>query len=165
MNIVSALMEVYYNEENWHATKLDKVEAEKYFKKLIEKERIIFHTDKESLVGYVETWRINYEQLGRIICKAPFSAYTEDVETGNIAWLANTWIHKDFRRGSVYKILKFGYYEQNQDCEYFAGDARRKRTGLIKVFKRDEIFLKEDKHGWGKNDSKQNRTNTSYCNA
>ena len=100
--MINDLVRIYHEEEPWHQTKLSQEEAEKYFKVLLEKGRIITYTHEESVVGYVETWRINYEQLGRIICKAFFSAYTEDVETGNICYVANIWVHKDFR----WKVLQ-----------------------------------------------------------
>jgi len=159
--MIDQLINIYLEKENWHEYKLPREEAEKYFKRLIGKGRILWVTDNKRIVGYVESWRINYEQFGRIICKETFSAYTEDVETGNIAYVANTWIHPDYR-WEVYKILRNKFFNQNKDCEYFVGDARRKRTGLIKVFK-------GGKYGTGKDYNRTNTNNTtattSYCYA
>lgn len=152
MDIIEELIRIYETEEQWHKTKLSREEARKYFQTVLKKGRILWYMDRGNLVAYVESWRVNYEQLGRIICKAPFSAYLEDVETGAIAYLANTWIHKDYRRTNVYRLMRDIFMEQNRDCEYYVGDARRKRTGLIKVFK-------GGKYG----NRTQNNTATSYA--
>lgn len=148
--MIDDLIRIYLNEELWHKTKLSKEAARRYFETIIKKGRIISYTDKGSVVGYCESWRINYEQFGRIICCESFYPMEEDIENGNIAYLANTFIYPDYRQGKVYVTLRNRFMEQNKECDYFVGEARRKKVGLIKVFKREEIFKKGGLN-WEKN--------------
>ena len=126
--------------ETWHKKKLDEANATDYFTVLLERGNIITISQDNLLLGYVEFWRLNYGQFGRIVCCEEFSAIQEDVQTGNIAYVANTFIRKEYRKGEVYKMLRDRFFEANKACDYFVGEARRKKVGLIKVFKRDKIL-------------------------
>ena len=139
--VIDELIRIYYEEENWHKEKLSRTEAYKYYKKLLEEGRILVYEELGEVIGYVESWKINFEQFGRLVCHAPFCAYKEDINSGNISYVANTWIRKDRRRGNVYKALRLGYYRQNSNCEYYVGSALRKKTQPIKVFKKTEAIL------------------------
>jgi len=152
MDIINQLTDIYINYENWHEHKLSEEEARKYFQRLIEKGNIISYTDNGSVVGYVEFWRINYEQWGRIVCGETFSAYTEDIVNGNIAYVANAWIHPDYRRTKIFRMGKMEFFKRNFKCDYFVGEARRKKCGLIKVFKKAELSSKIFKNGTIDND-------------
>jgi len=143
MNIINQLIKVYYAEENWHKKILSPKETEKYHKELLRKGRIIYVEEKGELLGYTESWRINFEQLGRLVCHASFSAYLENVTDGNIAYVANTWIKKEHRKGKIYKILRNRFFSLNKDCEYFVGKALRKKTQPIKVFTRSQIHIEK----------------------
>jgi len=137
------LCRVYFNEEGWHKAKLSEEEATKYFDNLLEKGNIIYYEEKGKLLGYVEFWRINYEQLGRILCHASFSSYLENVQTGNICYFANCWIDKDQRgKREVFKILKFKFFNKNGDSDYFIGQALRKKHQPVKVFTRKQYLEK-----------------------
>jgi ribosomal protein S18 acetylase RimI-like enzyme len=103
------------------------------------KGRIIIFEIAGEILGYVESWRINFEQFGRIICHAGFPLDTEDIEHGNICYLANTAIHPDYRDSFVVKWLKERFFEQNEDAEYFVGEAIRKKHQPVKVFKNKHI--------------------------
>ena len=139
----------FYQIEYWHKCKLPKEEADKYHQKLLDSGNIITVTDNDTLCGYVEYWRLTYESFGRIICGEPFSAMQEDVQTGWIAYVANTFILPDYRRGKVSRILRDRFIEVNKSCRYFVGEARRHKAGLIKVFKKEDIMSlnKESIHG------------------
>jgi len=78
-------------------------EAVKYHMKLLDDGNIIYYEENGVLLGYVETWNITYEQFGKLICHAPFSAYLEDVKTGNIAYVANVWVRPDMRQSTSIK--------------------------------------------------------------
>lgn len=87
------------------------------------------------ILGYVETWRLSFEQFGRIICKAGFMLDREDITSGPICYLANTAIHPDYRSSFVVKYLKQQFFERNSDATFFVGEALRKRHQPVKVFK------------------------------
>ena len=145
MNIIDQLIKIYRSKEPWHQTKLSEVEARKYFRRILDRGLVIHTTDSNGkIVGYCEFWRINFEQFGRILCKdETFSSYKENVTDGNIAYLANVWIHEDYRQNKkIDKDIRNMFMSLNKYCDYFVGEARRKRTGLIKVFKRSQIHLK-----------------------
>jgi len=139
MNLIEQLVRVYYEEEPWHRTRMSWEEAVNYHTKLVEDGSILCYTELGVLLGYVEVWRINFEQFGRLICKCPFSAYLEDVKSGNIAYVANVWVDKKFRRTAVIKMLKLMFFKYTKDCEYFVGEALRKKTQPVKVFKRENL--------------------------
>lgn len=137
--IVDQLTEIYLHEETWHKSKLNKEEADNYHATLLQQGNIITVSENDLLCGYVEFWRLNFEQFGRIICGEPFSALHENVSNGQIAYVANTFIHKQYRHGEVYRMLRDRFFEANKLCTHFVGEARRKKTAPLKIFKRGEI--------------------------
>lgn len=141
-NIIEQLTNIYYTQEWWQKNKLPFEEAVKYHARLFEKGRIIVYEEEGKVLGYVESWRINYEQFGRIICHNGFSAYLENVNDGNICYVANCWIHPEWRGGNVYKALRLKFFQQNHTCDYFVGEALRKKTQPVKVFKRTDISMR-----------------------
>ena len=147
MSLAEQLTNIYLREENWHDTKLSKEDAINYHERIIFSGNCITVEDGDFLVGYCEFWRINYEQFGRIICGERFSALTENITNGYIAYVANTFIRVDYRNGKVYKMLRDRFFEANRDCQYFVGEARRKKAGFIKVFNRKDVqSLTEAQH-------------------
>lgn len=135
MNLTDQLWELY-EQETWHKTRLAKEECDAYHSQLLDQGNIITVRDGDILAGYVEFWRINYEQFGRIICGEGLSAIREDVVHGYIAYVANTFIRPEYRKGEVYKMLRDRFFEANKYCTYFVGNARRKKSEPVKVFKR-----------------------------
>ena len=140
MDIPNELNKIYFNHENWHSSKLSEQAAYDYHRKLLEQGNILTVSDGEVFCGYVEFWRITYLQFGLIICGEQFSALDQDVLHGNIAYVANTFIYPEYRKGTVYKMLRNKFFEVNKHCTHFVGEARRKKSAPIKVFKREEIL-------------------------
>lgn len=140
--LVEQLVSIYYQHEWWHDSKMSKEEAYKYHEKLLTNGNIITYVDGLRVLGYVEVWRVTYEQFGRILCRAPFSSYLENVTGGYIAYVANTWISEGYRKTGVAKWLRNEFFKQNYGAKYFCGEARRKRTGLLKVFKKEDLKSK-----------------------
>jgi hypothetical protein len=147
LSLVSQLTEVYLTKEYWHENKLSKEEADKYHERLLSNGNIITVQDGDILLGYGEFWRITFEQFGRLICHEPFSAFIEDVVSGHICYLANVWVHEDYRTKGVLKQMRNRFFEVNKDCTHFCGEALRKKTQPVKVFKLSNIHLKGDNHG------------------
>lgn len=139
MSIPEQLTYIYLNNENWHKHKLSEEEANLYHDTLLNKGNIIVVRDGEDVTGYVEFWRLSYEQFGRIICGEPFSALHEDVQSGQIAYLANTFIRENYRHGEVTRMLRERFLEANTLCTHFCGNARRKKSEPVKVFKRNQV--------------------------
>ena len=119
MNLINQLVNVYLAKEHWHRTKLSKEDAIDYFERLLKKNSIIWRADKGKLVGYIEYWKINLPQLYRVLTIG-FSAYKEDINTGYICYVANTWIDENYRN-TIYKDLRNDLFKLNKDCYYFVG--------------------------------------------
>lgn len=145
IDLVSELVRVYEKEETWHKTKLSDIEAKAYYEVAIAKGRIIaYQDDSGELLGYVEHWAINFDQFGRVICQLPFDISREDIQSGPICYVAGTWI-KPSERGfmsTIFKYLVGQFFRQNFSCEFFVGEARRKRSQPVKVMKRTEAIRK-----------------------
>ena len=139
--IIKQLNEIYLTEEDWHTEKLTELEANRYHSYLLRHGRILLYTEGTQLLGYVESWRLTYEQLGRVICDVDFSPLEEDVLEGPIAYVANLWIDKDRRNGGTFKILKQMFLEQNKDATHFVGEKRR--HGVVKVYTKLQFIKKE----------------------
>ena len=140
MTLVEQLIDIYYESEWWNEKKLDRQEAWKYHDKLLRMGNIITVQDGDTLCGYGEYWRLSFEQFGRIICGEHFSAFNEDVQTGQIAYVANVYVKPEYRKGTTIKLLRNRFYEINQLCTHFVGEARRKRSEPVKVFKRESLI-------------------------
>lgn len=139
MNLPELLADCYLKDQPWQDFYMPRNDAIGYFLKMIDRGNIIAIQDSDELLGYVEAWKINFEQFGRIICKAPFWTYEENTTDGNICYLANIWIKPDFRRGMVFKSIETLFFALNNKCEYYAGYASRKSSRPVKVFKRDKL--------------------------
>lgn len=139
---VSQLVDIYLKEEWWHNTKLSYDEAVKYHQKMLDRGNIITYEEKGEVLGYVEVWKLTFEQFGRIICGAEFNPFDEDTTSGYVAYVANIWVHPQQRDSIVIKILRTKFFTYCFKCGYFVGEARRKKCGLIKVFRQPEFFNK-----------------------
>lgn len=130
---------MYQKEETWHTKRLSEEDAILYHEVLLRKKRIIPYLFDDQLLGYIESWRIDFEQFGRLICHLPFSAVSEEVEKGPICYVANIWVRKDHRDGAVLKALRNELFIQNVTAEFFVGEALRKKTQPIKVLRKAQI--------------------------
>jgi hypothetical protein len=146
-NLVNDLNKVYYEEEWWHTKKISEDQASDYHRFMLRNGRIIYCSDEKGLAGYMETWRVNFEQLGRLICHTEFFPMEEDIESGNICYLNNIWIREDQRHTKIMRLLKVMCMEQNKECEYFIGQALRKKCQPVKVFSRKEL-VNGGQNGW-----------------
>jgi len=149
MTIVSQLTDIYLNREWWvkEEDKLPIPIANSYYDKLLKQGNILIAEFDGQVLGYIEVWKINFEQFGRIVCHARFCADGEDILNGNIGYVANVWIDEPYRSSWVTYDLKVKFYNFAHNCEYFCGMATRKRTQPIKVFKKSELHSKLFKEG------------------
>lgn len=140
MNEVSELVRIYLEEATHHKTKLKKEVAEEYYEKLLP--RVDYVKSDDRIIGFVESWRLSFSQWGRLVSYAPFDIFEENVEVGPVCYLADIWIKDSYRKSSVLTDLKHKFFTRNEDADYFVGEALRKKSQPIKVFKRQEAFKK-----------------------
>lgn len=147
IDIAEQLTNIYFREEWWQSHSMPYEEAIKYHTKLYNQGNIVVYQEDDKVIGYLEVWRINFEQFGKLVCHEHFSAYHEEINRGNIAYVANTWIQPDKRGGYVYKSLRNLFFRNNFMCNYYVGQALRKKTQPIKVFKKSDLSSKLFKTG------------------
>lgn len=146
MDLVSQLNRIYWDEEKWVCgDSLNEQEATKYHDYILRNGLCITVEDRDVLVGYCEFWRLTHEHFSRIICGERLSPLLNDFKTGYIAYVANTYIKLEYRKGKVARLLRDRFFEANKDCVYFVGIALRKKHQPVKVFKREDIFLEKNK--------------------
>ena len=144
VNIPTQLCNIYFNKE-WWVKEEDKLPYDiiyKYYDKLYKQGNIVTCDFNNEILGYVEFWKINFEQFGRIICHVKFCGDGEDIQNGNLAYVANVWIAPEYRNSWVTKMLKIKFFRNTYMCEYFCGMATRKKTQPVKVFKKSELSSK-----------------------
>ncbi len=122
------------NNEPWHKNKLSYEEAVEYHNRLLLQGNIIYSILDDKLEGYIEVWKIDYKQLGRLICASKFYVYDENITDGNVAYIANMWIKNEETRKILFKefFYKFG------ECEFLAGE-RTNRNNAFKVYNMDKV--------------------------
>jgi len=140
--IVEQLVEIAQKYETSYKGEHSYAHDYAYHNAMLAKRNIITYTQDGIVLGYFEVWFLNFEQFGRLVVHAPFNQLDEDIVNGNIAYVANTWIHPDFRKGAVYKILRNRFFNMCNKCEYYCGSALRKKTQPIKVFKVKDLVSK-----------------------
>ena len=142
--LIDQLVEFYYKYDTFQEAYLPEERARQIYQLLLDRDRLHIYQNAGELLGYGESWRINYEQFGRIICGHNLYNHIEDedISTGNIAYLANVTIHPDWRNKTVLNILRNDFFTKNYSCDYFVGHAKRKKTQPVKVFTRQAAFKK-----------------------
>lgn len=143
-NILDQLVDIYLHHEEWQGgNKVSAERARKCYEIAYDKGCIVLCLDSlEQVMGYGEFKKINYEQMGRIICEAPFDIEHEDITSGNIGWISGVYIKPEFRDGIVLDVLRTEFFKRTFRCEYFIGEARRKKSQPLKVFSRQAFYDK-----------------------
>ena len=147
-NVLNQLIRFYYEHDAFQRHNLAPDQIRATFLMLVSKGRILWFDIDDEIVGYVESWRLSYEQFGRKLCHLPFDVGLEDIEHGPIAYVANTTILPEYRDGQVAKTLQEAFFKQNMDAEYLVGEALRKKTQPVKIFKADKVhYIRELREG------------------
>ncbi len=113
---ISQLWDIYNTKEDWHKKRLNEEEFYRYTFRLINTNNLFYEMVDGKVTGYVEVWRINYEQFGRISCGEKFYVYDENITDGCIAYINNMWSSDVDTTNSI--TLKF--IEQFSKCKYIA---------------------------------------------
>ena len=142
--MINQLLEFYYKYDTFQEAYLPEERARQIYQLLLDRGRLHIYQNNGKLLGYGESWRINYEQFGRIICGENLYKHIEDedISTGKIAYVANVTVHPDWRNRTVLNILRNDFFTKNYSCDYFVGHAKRKKTQPVKVFTRQQAFHK-----------------------
>ena len=100
---------------------------------------IITYIVNGELLGYIESWKISYEQLGRICCNLTL-AHEEDLISGNICLITFMYITPDMRNAEVFLNLGKTLIDRNKNCTHFVAMQFPKKHKQIQVYSREEIL-------------------------
>jgi len=120
--LLEQLVEVYLTKESWHRSKLTPEDARQYYAYMLENDRIIYAESEDRVVGYVEYWCLNEVQFNRFIRKRPFCVYEEDLTRGEVSYIMDIYIDKEYRNKWVIRTLKKEYFEKTKDCIWHTGE-------------------------------------------
>lgn len=138
-NIAEQLTFLYINDEKWYSHKLSEHDANLYHERLLMQGNIITHITDGMLDGYLEFYRINYEQLGRILCDIQLGD-DEDLLTGDIAFINRMWIKEEFRNTRIFNMLGAIFLERNKDANIFATIQQHKNHKPFQVYSKEELI-------------------------
>lgn len=134
MDTIHQLVDIYFKEEWWHKNRMSQEKAYNYHKQMYEQGNIQVYEDMGLVLGYYQVYFVNSKQLEDLVMNRPFHELTEDIRNGNIAYLANLWIDKPFRKGSVFKTLYTKFFEQCRNCKMIVGE-EQPRKGRLRIFR------------------------------
>lgn len=138
--IIEQLTNIYENKENWHVNRLNHDDANEYHERLLVNGNILTYIIKDELIGYLEFWRLDFEQLGRLLCGDSILTDKEDLLNGKVAYINNMWINYEYRNGLAFNILASMFLSRNKDAEYFIAFRNLKHNKPIQVYKREDLI-------------------------
>lgn len=136
--IIEQLTNIYLTRETWHANKLSEEQANEYHERLLVQGNILTYVESGELKGYIEYWRLDFEQWGRLVCGVPVYAFDENITDGEIAYINNMWVAEDSK---AFDMLVAMFLTKNQDAEFFTAFRRTKKHQPVLVYDRND-FLK-----------------------
>ena len=142
--VARQLTKIYDEEEWWHVRRMPWKIAYDYHKKLYLQGNIKIVEDLDVILGYYELYFINREQLKRITVDNRFCADGEDIQSGDIAYLANCWVDKKLRRGWVFKRLYDMFMKQSAHCRMIAGEVAKRSFELKLFMNRRKVWEKKN---------------------
>lgn len=145
--LIDSLLEFYYKHDAFQSVYLPKEEVREIYEALIDEGRIHTCFSNGELVGYGESFRLSYEDFGKIICGWNIYPHlrTTDLQNGPIAYVANVTILPEYRSSEVMKVLVKQFFQRNLGAKHYCGRAYRKKHQPLKVFDFHESYLKWSK--------------------
>lgn len=138
-NIIYKIVFLYQNILPKNPIMLNNEESIKYFERLMIKGNIITYIKDNELLGFIEFWRISYEQFGRICCNITLS-HDEDLLNGNICLITRMYIIPDLRNSETFINLGHQLININKECTHFAALQFNKKHKPIQIYTREEIL-------------------------
>lgn len=140
MSISKQLTHIYLTQEKWHKNKLTVEQSNEYHERLLVQGNIITYVVAGIVVGYLEYWRINTEQLGRIIIGQPILTDKEDILNGPIAYVNNMYIDVNYRKGEAFEMLANMFLVKNKDAQVFVACRNLKHHKPVQVYSRADLI-------------------------
>lgn len=139
MSIVEQINKIYQEILPKNPIMLSNEEACEYFERLIMQGNIITYVNNGELCGFIEFWRIDYSQFGRLCCNITL-AHDEDLLNGNVALITRMWVNPEYRDGKAFALLAAMFLAKNKDASHFAAMQFHKKHKPIQCYSREEIL-------------------------
>jgi hypothetical protein len=139
-NPVEQIIDIYSSNEFWWVEeKAAKDSLRSYIWQLVDRGNIFWAVNEGKVVGVCETWKIDFQTLGKLVCKINDAIEYTNTTDGIIAFVVNVWIDKECRQGRVFREMKKEWYKRFHECAYYVGHAQRKSLGMYKAFKVSDL--------------------------
>lgn len=139
MNINIQITNIYQNILPKCKIMLSHDESDQYFERLLMNGNIITYVVNGELLGFLEFWRINNEQFGRLCCNITL-AHDEDLLNGNIALITRMWITPTLRNGETFLNIGREFLERNKNSTHYAAMQYQKNHKPLQIYTREEIL-------------------------
>lgn len=135
--LIDDLVQAYEN-SNHHWGKISKDEAYRYYLYITNNDSVLTYYYGNTLIGYLEYWILDFEQLGRLICYTDFNIYEEDIAYGPICYVSDIWSKDAIRNKGLFKTMKRDLLLKNPGQDFIVGESFRRQRHPCKVYNRDE---------------------------
>lgn len=139
MNIIEKITDIYENVLPKNPIMLSHEEALKYFERLMMNGNIITYVRDGELLGFIEYWKITYEQFGRLCCNLTLT-HDDDLNNGNICLITRMYIVPDLRNAETFINLGRTLLENNKEITHYAAMQFQKKHKPIQVYTKEEVL-------------------------
>lgn len=137
--MIDKIVYLYKNVIPKNPIMLSSDEAKKYFERMMMNGNIITFVKDGQLLGFLEFWKVSYEQFGRI-CANVTLTHDEDLLSGNIGLITRMWITPDNRNGEAFLYLGREFLRINKECSHYAAMQMQKKHKPLQVYTKEEIL-------------------------
>lgn len=146
MQLLDDFKTFYHQHDLGQSRDLSDQALDLYHERLLNENRVIYELGPNgNLLGYIESWRVTSEQIGRILFDERFDIHKEEISSGPICYVANITIHPDYRRIGILQILKARHLQQNFMCTHFCGNANHGRAKAFKIFTKKAYWAEHER--------------------
>ena len=100
---------------------------------------VITYVQDGELLGFIEFWRLDFSQWGRI-CANMTLTHDENLTEGPVCLISGMWIKQDLRNGETFLFLGRTFLEKNKDAEHFSAMQAHKHHKPLQVYSRNEVL-------------------------
>lgn len=137
--MVERIVYLYENILPKNPIMLEHDEAIQYFTRLMMNGNIITYVKDGKLLGFLEFWRVSYEQFGRI-CAGVTLDHSEDLLSGNIGMITRMYIVPDMRNAETFINIGREFLRLNMNVTHYAAMQFHKNHKPLQVYTREQIL-------------------------
>ena len=137
MMLLDELIRLHKTETWRDACKMSADDVLAYYREMLESERIIPYIVGDELIGYVEYTRLNYAQLGYIVCQQRVFPELFDPQ-GEIVFIIDLWVKDSKTFGNLINYFKEEILRKSPHVIYMVGQHQGKRLKPYSIHKLKE---------------------------